>query len=110
MKREERRSVQRFRSYHPVRFSLSHSKHVVETLAKDLSIKGLRCLGPTLFLPTTELHFEILLCSDHGSIQADGRVIWFKTIQESEQFDLGIEFTTLKDKDKIRLSAYIYNL
>lgn len=108
--REERRSAKRFRAFHPVRFSLMHSRHVIETLAKDLSIRGLRCLSPTLLLPATQLHLEILLCSSHGPIQANGRVVWFKTIEESEQFDLGIEFTTIKDKDKIRLSAYIENM
>ena len=104
---EERRRTQRVRSYHPVRFSLMHSRHTVETLAKDLSTSGLRCLSPTLFLPETELHLEIVLCADHGPIQANGKVVWFRTIQQSEQFDIGIEFTDLNQKDKIRLSAYI---
>lgn len=107
--REERRRTQRVQSYHPVRFSLVDSRHVVETLAKDLSINGVRCLSPTLFLPTTELSLEIMLCADHRPIQVHGKVVWFRTIHQSDQFDIGIEFTTVLEKDKLLLSAYIKN-
>ena len=104
---EERRRISRFRVYHPVRFSLSHSQRVVETLTKDLSTRGLCCLSPTLFPPSTELRLELLLPENQWPIHAHGRVVWFRTIPHSEQFDLGIEFTTLQDQDKIRLSAYL---
>ncbi len=107
---EERRSTPRFRAYRPVRLHGSSSPQVVETLTKDLAIGGLRFLSPTLFPVSTELSLELVLSTGDEPLTTRGRTLWFHTIPQSEQFDIGISFLDMTPQSKRRLSAYLDRL
>ncbi len=107
---EERRITPRVRAYRPVRLQKPGSPHVVETLSKDLALGGLRCLSPALFPVSTEVSVELVLSSGDEPLSARGKTVWFQTIPQSEQFDLGIAFTDLQPRIKRRLSAYLERL
>lgn len=107
---EERRSTPRFRAYHPVRLHGPSTPQVVETLTKDLSLSGLRCLSPTLFPVSTEIGLEVVLSTGDEPLTVRGRTVWFQTISQSEQFDLGISFLDFPPQNKRRLSAYLDRL
>jgi len=104
---EERRHAPRLHAYHPIRLQRPGVGRVIETLTKDLSLGGFRCLSPVAFPVSTELNIEVVLSSDGAPLNARGRMVWFRTIPESEQFDFGIGFIDLTPQHKRQLSAYI---
>ena len=107
---EERRSTPRIRAYRPVRLYKPSSPHVTETLTKDLGIGGFRCISATLFPVSTELNLDLVLSSGDQPLTTRGKTVWFQSIPQSEQFDLGIAFLELSPQDKRRLSAYLDRL
>lgn len=106
----DRRKSQRVHAYHPVRLHRPGTPHVIETLSKDLGFGGLRCISPVEFPVSTELDVEVVLATGQAPFSARGRMVWFRTLPESEQFDLGISFTGASPVDNRRLSAYIGRL
>ena len=97
----------RVRAYHPVRLSLVNAPGVVETLTKDLAVGGLRSLSPAALPAASAVRIELILSTEREPVRVRGRVAWFRTIPESDQFDVGIAFDDLSDADKRRLSAYV---
>ena len=83
---------------------------MIETLTKDLSIGGLRCVSPTLLPVSTELNLELVLSTGDEPLTVRGRTVWFQILPQSEQFDLGISFLDLPPITKRRLSVYIERL
>ena len=106
----ERRANPRLRVYDPVRLYASGSPKPVETLTKDLAVGGLRSVSTKPFPVSTKLHIELLLPNGQGLINVYGRTAWFRTIPDSDQFELGVAFTEMSDLDKRRLSAYLLRL
>jgi hypothetical protein len=104
---EERRTTTRIRTYRPLRIQRFQTPGVVETLTKDLAAGGLRCLSSTLVPISTEVEIELALSRGEEPILAKGRAVWFQTIPESEQFDIGIKFLDLEPQSQRRLSAYL---
>ena len=104
---EERRRTPRIRAYHPVRLQRPGTAPVVETLTKDLSSAGLRCLSSTWFPVTSDLHVELVLASGAAPITIRGKAAWFGMIPHSDQLELGISFQEIDPADKRRLSAYL---
>ena len=90
-----------------MRLSLVNATGLIETLTKDLAVGGLRSLSPTALPVSSGVRIELVLSGERQPIQVRGRVAWFRTIPESDQFDLGIAFDDLSDDDKRRLSAYL---
>jgi len=106
----ERRAASRIRAYRPVRLHQTGNSRIIETLCKDVSDGGLCCLSPVAFPVTSELELEIVLSSGQEPVTVRGRTSWFRSIPQSDQFDLGICFGDLPPADKRRLSAYINRL
>ena len=104
---QERRKSPRTRAYRPVRLHHPGFPRVVETLTKDLAVGGLCSLSPTVFPVSTELRIELMLSEGHEPISVRGRAAWFRTIPNSDQFDVGISFLDLSEFDKRRLSVYL---
>jgi len=104
---EERRAHPRLRAYHPVRLYLGNSPSVVETLTKDLALGGLRSISATVIPVSTEVRIELLLSSGVEPLSVRGRAVWFRTIPDSNQFEVGIAFAGISEPDKRRLSAYL---
>ncbi len=107
---EERRHHPRFRAYLPVRLQRPHTPQVMETLTKDISLEGLRCISSTLCPVSTEIGVELTLATGNEVLDLHGRTAWFRMIPHSEQFDLGIQFMDLSPQNKRRLSVYLEHL
>ncbi len=107
---DERRQHQRIRAYRPVRLYKPASAQVVETLTKDLSVEGLRCLSATVVPVSTEFTVEVVCEPGEEPITARGRAVWFRNIPDSEQFDIGVTFLDLTPQTKRRLSVYLDRL
>ena len=107
---EERRKSPRGPAYLPVRLHPKGQLRVVETLTKDIGEGGARCVTPAVFPVATEMSVEFSLSPGHEPISLRGRTAWFRTLPESEQYDMGIQFLEVNPKTKIRLSTYIDRL
>ena len=105
----ERRTSARIRAYRPLRLHPRGSP-VIETLTKDLSTGGVRCLSPTAIPVSTPVSIELVLGSGQEPLQVEGRMAWFQTMSDSEQYDLGISFAGLPEQKQRRLSAYFASL
>ena len=110
MSGQERRSAPRVRAYHPVRLQKPNNPQVVETLTKDLSLGGIRCLSAAIFPVSSDVNVNLILSTGEESLSVKGRAVWFRMIPYSEQFDLGISFGMISPYNKRRLSVYIDNL
>jgi len=106
----ERRAAPRIRAYRPVRLHQSGNSRIIETLTKDLSEGGICCLSPIALPVSSEVSLELVLSTGQAPISVRGRTAWFRTIPQSEQFDLGIAFDEISPVDKRRLSAYLDQL
>lgn len=106
----ERRANPRIRIYHPVRLHRPGVPQTVETLTKDLSVGGLRCISATLFPVSTDIQVELVLMNGEEPLTARGQTRWFRMIANSDQFDIGISLLDLSPQNKRRLSAYLDNL
>ncbi|MBI3020608.1 MAG: PilZ domain-containing protein [Candidatus Omnitrophica bacterium] len=106
----ERRSAQRLRAYQPVRLRKLHSPQVIETLTKDLSAGGVRCLSTSVFPVSTQVNVDLVLSSGEEPFSAMGRAVWFQIIPHSDQFDIGISFVEVPPQHKRRLSVYLDHL
>ena len=106
----ERRKAARHRTYHPVRIAKSREPKIVETLTKDVSEGGVRCVSSELFPVSSDLGVEMTLFKGEESLSVKGKAVWFRMIPHSDQFDLGISFLDMSPQDKRRLSVYIERL
>jgi len=103
--RNERRKTPRVRAYRPIRLQPASASQVVETLTKDLASGGVRCISPTVFPVATELSVELHLVGGQEPITLRGEAVWFQTIPNSEQFEVGIAFRTVPAPTLRRLSV-----
>ena len=103
----ERRVNPRLRAYLPIRLHKANPPQVIETLNKDLSLGGVRCVSSTLCPVLTDMGVELILPHGEEQLSMRGKTAWFLTIPDSDQFDLGIIFTELSPQDKRRLSVYL---
>jgi hypothetical protein len=107
---QERRRTPRHRAYRPVRLHLRGEPQAIDTLTKDVSAEGLRCLSPRPVPVASLVAVELMLGSGQEPIVLHGQAIWFQTISESEQFDLGIRFLDPADQTRRRLSVFLDSL
>ncbi|MBI3996280.1 MAG: PilZ domain-containing protein [Candidatus Omnitrophica bacterium] len=107
---EERRAASRVQLYLPVRVAKAGYAQPIETLTKDLGIGGLRCLSSTVLPVTTPVDVELVLSGGQDAVTIRGRIAWFRTIPESEQFEVGISFLETSPQIKRRLSMYLDRL
>ena len=105
----ERRSAPRLRSYLPVRLRPSGGQ-LIETLTKDLSLGGFRCVVPSPLPVGSQVALELALPRGRDVLEMRGRTAWFRLLQDGEQFDLGVSFAEIPDETKRRLSSYIEQL
>ncbi|MBI4343792.1 MAG: PilZ domain-containing protein [Candidatus Omnitrophica bacterium] len=102
----ERRLHPRARAYRPVRLHPRGSPAVIETLTKDLSVCGLRCLCPKPVPVGLPVNVELVLGQGQEPLFLEGKAVWFRTLPDSEQYDLGVSFLDLSEQKRRRLSVY----
>ena len=103
----ERRISPRVRAYHPVRMHQPSSPKVIETLTKNVSVGGFSCVSPVLLPVSSRLSVDLVLSAGESSFSVNGRAVWFRVIPHSDQFEIGISFEDLSEKNKQRLSVYL---
>lgn len=106
----DRRRAPRVRVYHPVRVHRLTPTQLVETLTKDLSLGGIRCISTLPFPIGSELQLELMLFAGEEPLTVGGRTVWFQFVPSGEQYELGIAFDAMPPQDKRRLSIYFDNL
>ena len=106
----ERRHNARIRAYRPVRLQPPWAPRLTETLTKDLSVGGLRCISSEPYPVTTEMNLELVLSTGNEALPMRGKLAWFCMIPHSDQFELGFTFLDLPPQTKRRLSAYLDRL
>ncbi len=107
---EERRQQVRFRTYRPVRVRALTSSHFIETLTKNLSMGGLRCVSSQIFPVASELNIELLCFPGEEPLTFRGRTTWFQMLSNSEGIDLGVSFVNTTEFNKRRLSVCLERL
>lgn len=107
---DERRRVPRLKAYRPIRLQPTSTPQVVETLTKDVAAGGARCLSPTLFPVATGLNVELHLASGQEPFALRGEAIWFQSIPDSEQFEVGIAFREVSAQTLRRLSVCLEDI
>ena len=107
---QERRATPRIRAYRPVRIHPSGNSRVIETLTKDVSEGGLCCLSPVALPVSSEITLELILSTGQEPLIIQGKTAWFRTIPESDQFDIGISFAEVPQAQQRHLSTYLDHL
>lgn len=103
----ERRKHPHIRVYLPAKLHPKGNHTPLHTLTKDLSLGGLRCLSLKAIPVSMELQIELTVPNNSEVFQLHGRVAWFRSLPESDQYDLGISFSDLPEKTGQHLSAYL---
>ena len=103
----ERRQNPRVRTRLPVRLYQHGGARVIETLTKDIASEGLRCVSPVAAPVSMEFSVEFTTGPGQEPRTVRGRTAWFRTIPESDQFDLGIRFLDISPQTSRRLSSYL---
>lgn len=110
MNGEERRRFRRVACMLPVRIYPTGEHKVIETLTKDLSAGGLKCLSPIPKPVATSVSLELTLGHGELPVNLRAKVAWFQSVPRSDQFYMGLCFLDLSDEEHKRLSRYIENI
>jgi hypothetical protein len=103
---DERRISARVPCILPLRFVLA-GQSPVETLTKNVSIGGMKCLSGIKLKPLHPVSLELLLGNGRLPLVAQGMVRWVHEVPDGQQYFVGITFLGLDDDERIRLSRYL---
>ncbi len=103
----ERRKAQRMTTYLPVRLRVESSGRYLETLAKDVSLSGMRCVLRDAPSVGEELALEVPLSIATMPVHASARVAWVRQLPETDQALVGLQFHDLLPADTLLLSTYL---
>ena len=103
----ERRRYHRIPCVLPVRLLVRGASYPIETLSKNLSLGGLKCLCPAQQAISTPVNVELALGRDPNALSVPAVVSWFQAIPQSEQFFVGLTFDNLSSENRRILSMYI---
>ena len=106
----ERRFSPRHRAYLPVHLQPRDTLKTVDTLTKDISRGGLRCLSPAPFPVASEVRVELVLSAGQAPLTVIGNTKWFRTLPYSDMFEVGMSFVELPEETERRLSTYLDRL
>ena len=103
----EKRRFPRVACMLPVRLYPTGERKLIETLTKDLSTGGLKCLSPVPKPVATALSLELALGQGELPVNLRAKVAWFQSVPRSDQFYMGLCFLDISDEEHKRLSRYI---
>ncbi len=90
---QERRLNVRKKAYLPIRLYPHTRAMVMDTLTKDISLEGIRCISQTFTPPKTTFRVEFTLPNGNQDVlTVQGQQVWAKQIPDSDQYELGIAF------------------
>jgi c-di-GMP-binding flagellar brake protein YcgR len=104
----EKRITRRLRVNLPVSYQfIGGVKNYGETLAKDISMTGLRLSAASFFQPQSNLIVKILFPEVNKVIEAVTHVIWSHRVSFSDQYQAGLKFSEINPVFKKWLEEYI---
>lgn len=107
---QDRRKHPRIRAYLPVSLQPRDNPKTMQTLTKDLSVEGLRCLSPEAIPVATEFRVQLTLGAGYEPVTLQGRTQWLRSIPYGDQFEIGLSFPEVSPEITKRLSAYLDRL
>ncbi len=108
--RSERRKSQRIITYLPVRLRLQGSGRYLETLTKDVSMGGIRCMVEGQPAVNEPVVMEVPLYKEVLPIQTQARVAWVQSASSKQQSMVGVSFDDLSPADRLALEEYLERL
>ena len=103
----ERRRWTRLQSHLPVRFQDLRTQRFAETLSKDISAGGVRCLSHEFLPASRELTVEISIYRASPPVKARARVAWIQQVPHADQYCVGLEFLQIPKAFQDELQTYI---
>ncbi len=93
-----------------VDYKVEHAEVCNEALCQDISTMGMKLSLNEGLEKGTVLEMKIDIPSEKVPIFARGKVTWQREVEEEKKryFEAGIYFTTIKDSDKERIYAFVY--
>ncbi|MFC1698686.1 flagellar brake protein [Candidatus Omnitrophota bacterium] len=112
---QERRNFPRLATTVDVEYTvLKNSSLGAESITKNISAGGICLIVYEKIEPGTFLSLRLYLADINLTVAAEGHVIWssyFTMDADSrDRYDLGIEFTQIKEEDRQKLSKYVFKL
>jgi twitching motility protein PilT len=87
------------------------AKKTIEAVINNISEEGLLILcNPQPLAITTILELEICSLRQAAAIKAKGRVVWVKEVREQKQYEMGVAFSEIKEKDLIFIKQWINSI
>ena len=105
-----RRQSSRLTCVLPIRLYLQDELQVIETLAKDIGIGGIRVLAESPVPLSTPVSLELVLRPGETPVHLEATVVWCEPIGHAKSRHLGIAFSHVSVKNSERLSGYLEQL
>lgn len=106
----ERRKHSRVNTYLPVRMRLEQNGRYVETLAKNVSVGGLRCVIEGQLGVDDPVTLELPLFKESLPIETPATVAWVQSAVPAVQCVVGLTFSALSPADRQALTHYLERL
>ncbi|MGE5280615.1 MAG: PilZ domain-containing protein [Deltaproteobacteria bacterium] len=108
MTTSERRKSRRLRVNLPVAYQrFGQEKEFGETVAKDISITGMRINAACFIAPGTDLLVKLRFPEVNRIVEAVARIAWSQRISFSDQYQAGLRFTQISSVFRRWLEEYI---
>jgi c-di-GMP-binding flagellar brake protein YcgR len=102
----ERRISQRVKAVLPAQVRSRDAARVSETLTKDLSADGVRCVLPGAPLVGEHVAMGVSLYRDQA-VRVDATVVWVESVDEVGQAIVGMRFNDISTANRQLLSEYV---
>lgn len=108
-KPDEKRKTPRFRMSVPVEYKkLRGTPEALKgSLAKDLSVGGVRFITDEFMAFTARLVLDIMLPLPERPVSAVSKIAWIKKLPIGDKYEIGNQFLEMSKDDKNRLSNYL---
>ena len=106
----ERRKFQRINTYLPIRLHLQESGRYLETLAKDVSLGGIRCVVEGCPAINEPMMIELPLYKEVIPLQVRAKVAWVRSVVPDRQCVAGVRFEELTSTERLALAEYLERL
>ena len=107
---DERRKFQRVSTYLPVRLRLQESGRYLETLAKDVSLGGVRCVVEGCPAINESIMMELPLYKEILPLHVRAKVAWVRSVVPDRQCVAGVRFEELTPTERLALAEYLERL
>ncbi len=108
MEMAEKRQAKRLRVNLPLAYQhLGQDRNFGETVAKDISVAGMRINAGSFLVPGRDLVVKLRFPEVSKVIEAIAQVVWSQRISFSDQYQAGLRFTELSPVFRKWLEEYI---